>query len=233
MKLKSVILIFLILFSGIFYYHLTNDKSHVKTSEVSRVIDGDTLVLTNGQIIRLKGINTPEKSMPYDIPAKELLIKLVNNKSIQIESHGTGKYGRTLAYLSRDGKSINKEILKQGLATLFYYEKDKNYEEFKEAEKSARLNQLGLWKKSPNADCLKLISLKINEPEKLTIKNNCGKELKVFIKDDATHIYRATLKPDSVFTKKFSHIWNNDGDTLYVSDTKGLLIFYRYGRNNL
>jgi len=228
MKLKSVILIFLILSSGIFYYYLTGEKTPLKTSGVSRVIDGDTLVLTNDQIIRLKGINTPEKSMPYDIPAKELLIKLVDNKSIQIESHGTGRYGRTLAYLSRDGKSINEEILKQGLATLFYYGKDKNYKEFKQAEEFARLNRLGLWKKSPDADCLKLISLKINEPEKLTIKNNCDKELKVFIKDDATHIYRVTLKPNSIFTKKFSHIWNNDGDTLYVSDTKGLLIFYRY-----
>ena len=75
---------------------------------------------------------------------------------------------------------------------------------------------------------IELIKLKTDEPEKLVLQNNCNKEIKIVFKDDATHIYRATINSNSQFTKEFSHIWNDAGDSIYIHDTKGLLIFYRY-----
>ncbi len=228
MRLKSIILIILFITSSIFYYHLTGETTTTETLQVSEIIDGDTIKLINGQTLRLLGINTPEKSMPFCKEATEFLKKLIQNKSIQIESRGVGKYGRTLAYIFIDDKNINKEILAQGFATLYYYEKDNYYAELEQAEEFARLNQKGLWKKSPDANCIELIELKTNEPEKLILQNNCDKKIQLTFKDDATHIYHETLNSNSQFTKEFSHIWNNAGDSIYISDDKGLLVFYRY-----
>jgi micrococcal nuclease len=227
MNKKTIIIITLFIISAIFYYQIT-DPVKTQTSQVSQIIDGDTIKLTTGQTIRLKGINTPEKSQPFYTEAKNYLTNLILNKTIQLETYDTDKYGRTLAHIFLNNKNINEEILKQGLATLYYYEKDQHYEKLKQAEEFARLNQKNLWQKSPDSNCIEIIELKINEPEKLTLQNNCNKILNITFKDDATHIYHATLNPNSIFTQNFSHIWNDEGDTIYIYDTKGLLTFHRY-----
>jgi micrococcal nuclease len=235
MQLKKLILIFLIISSGILYYDLTEPKSSEKTKiNVTRVIDGDTFEDFSGQKYRLKGINTPEKSQDYYEEAKEFLKSLENNSAI-IENNGRDRYGRILAHVFKNNQHINEEILKKGLGTLYYYDKDKYYKNLEKAESSARKNQKGIWKKSPNENCLTLIKLKEKESpkrctnnEQLILENSCNNKIEITFKDDATHIYKETLKSKSTFTKNFSCIFNNDGDSLYVWDEEGLLIFYRY-----
>ncbi len=228
MNYKLIILALLFITSGIFYYNLTGPSIGTETIQVARIIDGDTLEAASGQRVRLIGINTPESSMPFYEEAKDLLKSLVENKSVEIESHGTERYGRTLAYIFIDGKNVNEEILKNGLATLYYYDKDSHYSKLKQAEEFARQNKKGLWAESSNSGCLELVELKIEEPEKLILKNNCEIKLNIILKDDATHIYKETINPNSFLIKNFSHIWNNAGDSVYIRDDKGLLIFYRY-----
>jgi len=228
MNPKPIIITILFITSGIFYYQITDATPTLETYQVSQIVDGDTLDLATGQRVRLKGINTPESSMPFYQEAKTFLQSLTQNQSIEIQSYGTDKYGRILAHLFLNDKNINKEILQQGLATLYYYEHDIHYKEYAKAEEFARLNQKGLWKKSPNTNCIELIELKTDEPELLILQNNCNKELNIIFKDDATHIYKETLSPNSIFTKTFSHIWNTDGDSIYISDEQGLLTFHRY-----
>jgi endonuclease YncB( thermonuclease family) len=227
MRTKTIIITILFVTSAIFYYQIT-DATTIQEHKVTRIIDGDTIKLENGQTIRLKGINTPEKSMPFHTEATNFLTKLVQNKTIQIETYGTDKYGRTLAHIFLDNKNINEQILTQGLATLYYYNPDKHYEKLKQAEEFARLNQKALWQKSPNTNCIEIIEFKTDEPESLTIQNKCNKILEITFKDDATHIYHATLAPNSAFTQNTSHIWNTDGDSIYIRDKKGLLLFHRY-----
>jgi len=228
MNPKPIILIIFFIIFGISYYQISEEVTPIENSQVFRIIDGDTLDLATGQRLRLKGINTPEYSMQYYTEAKDLLQSLTQNKQIQIQDYGIDKYGRTIAHIFIDEKNINAKILQEGLATLYYYEPDTYYEELKQAEEFARINQRGLWKKSPNENCIELIELKTDEPEKLILQNNCNKILDITFKDDATHIYKETLKPKSTFTKTFSHIWNNDGDSIYIRDSEGLLVFYRY-----
>jgi len=133
-----------------------------------------------------------------------------------------------LAYVFVDGRNLNREILEIGLGTLYYYEEDSHYEEFKRAEEFARLNKIGLWKESSNAYCLKIVEFKTDEPEKLVLENSCDYYLDIMYKDDATHIYEATVGARDRYTEEFSHIWNTDGDSIYAYDSEGLLIFYRY-----
>ncbi|NPE26736.1 hypothetical protein HNV12_01895 [Methanococcoides sp. SA1] len=225
--IKKLIILTLFLTSGFLYYNLTLESPDLITAQVTRVIDGDTLELNNQTKVRLLGINTPESNQPYYSEAKQFLSQTLA-QTILLESHGPDKYQRTLGYIFLQDQNINQQILSQGLATLYYYEKDHHYKSLKEAEEQARLMQLGIWKKSPDAHCIKIITFKTSEPEQLTLQNTCNKNLSISYKDDATHIYQATLSPKEIYTKTFSHIWNDEGDTLYIYDSEGLLAFQRY-----
>ena len=234
MNKKRIIVLILVIVSGIFYYNLTEDISYEKQQiQVTRIIDGDTIEDSSGQSYRLLGINTPERNQPYYEEAKQFLLNLIENKTVSIEFKEKDKYSRVLTYIYFQNKQVNSELLKQGLATLYVYEKDENYKELEKAEKYARDNNLNLWKKSEKYGCIKLINLKYNEggerctnQEQLILENSCN-SIQVIIKDDANHIYKETIN-QGLFTKNFSCIWNDEGDSLYVRDEKGLLLFYRY-----
>ncbi|MBM3233966.1 thermonuclease family protein [Candidatus Pacearchaeota archaeon] len=200
------------------------------TINVTRVIDGDTIETEIGKV-RLLGINTPEKKNPGYQEAKDFLVQF-EGKKIELEDRGKDKYQRTLGYLYYQNKLINSEILKFGLATLYVYNKDENYQELEKAEKYAREQEIGLWKKSENYGCIKLTELKYQEQERcknqeqLILQNNC-ENLQVILKDDANHIEKIQLDK-GIFTKNFSCVWNDEGDSLYLRDEQGLILFYRY-----
>lgn len=232
MRWKPLIIIGLVLISFIWYYQITGNTVKLQQSFVSRAIDGDTIVLDNNKHVRLLGINTPEKNQPFHDEAMNYLKSLVENKTVDLEIQGVDKYQRILAYIYKDNQLINKKQLEQGYANLYYYGTDHNYEDMKNAELTARQNQLGLWKKSPNAECISLINLSYldggncNNQEQLILNNNC-QSMQVIIKDDANHIYDETI-PKGIWQKNFSCIWNDAGDTIYIRDNQGLLLFYRY-----
>lgn len=235
MKLKSYILFILLIISGIFYYNLTS-KVIYETQEVFviRVIDGDTFEIENNLKARLKGINTPEKSQLNYQEAKDFLKNLIENQTIEIDIYEKDKYGRLLVYAYKNNQLINQKIIEKGLAHLYYYEKDENYNKLKQAELEARNQNLGIWKKSSDSECLEILKLKFkettrcNNQEQIILQNNCNKKIDFVLKDDATHIYEETIQPQSILTKNFSCIWNNDGDSLYAWDEQGLLMFKRY-----
>ncbi|MFH0837415.1 MAG: thermonuclease family protein [Candidatus Aenigmatarchaeota archaeon] len=68
---------------------------------VTRIIDGDTLVLNTTEKVRLNGINTPETQECYYEEAKERLIELVLNKEVMLERDITDidVYDRLLRYI--------------------------------------------------------------------------------------------------------------------------------------
>ncbi len=74
---------------------------------VKRVIDGDTIQLTNGEIVRLIGVDTPETKHPqkpveyYGKEASAFTKRMVEGKAVRLEydQQRKGKYNRTLAYV--------------------------------------------------------------------------------------------------------------------------------------
>lgn len=232
-RVKQILIIFLIILSGIIYYQLTEINNYdIQTITVSQVVDGDTIKDTNGNTYRLLGINTPEKQEPYYQEAKDYLKNLIEGKQVDIENHGKDKYSRTLAYIYFNNELVNQKQLFIGYANLYYYGTDEKYEKMKNAEQQARENNLGLWKKSNSFGCIKLVSLKYNDndndinQEQMILENSC-KTISIIIKDDANHIYDETLQKGT-WSKNFSHIWNDEGDTLMIRDKEGLILFYRY-----
>jgi len=118
------------------------------TSEamVTKVLDGDTVVVEGGHHIRLLGIDADERGYPCYNPAKELLEDLVLNKRVRLEKDQTDldQYDRCLRYLFLDDVNINLELVKEGQAIARFYPPDVKYqEEVIQAEKEAINNKVG------------------------------------------------------------------------------------------
>ena len=238
MQKKNVILFLVFLLSITLYYlyvdNFTTTSNVIKHENIKviRVLDGDTLELENKEKIRLLGINTPEKKT-FLSNESTAFTKQLENKTVDVEVLEKDKYGRSLGYVFYNSLLINEEILKRGFAHLFVYEEDKYTSRLKSAEQYARENQLGLWKKSPNFGCIALTEFKHTEDgerctnkERIILENFCT-TLQVYLKDDATHDENITLSKGT-FEKNFSCIFNDEGDSLYIWDEKGLLVFQRY-----
>lgn len=127
---------------------------------VVEVVDGDTIdVNIDGEVERLRliGIDTPESVHPskpvecFALEASDKAKEWLMGEMVSLEGDPTqgerGKYGRLLRYVrTQGGLFYNLEIIKQGYAFEYTYSTPYQYQqEFKQAEKYARENELGLW----------------------------------------------------------------------------------------
>lgn len=88
--------------------------------KVARVIDGDTIVLTNGQRVRFLGMNTPESGEKGYEAAKNRLANLVLGKNVDIDFDITTKDStgtRLVGTVKINGKTVNEIMIEEGLAT--------------------------------------------------------------------------------------------------------------------
>lgn len=103
-------------------YEDTNCKVEEK-SVCTKVVDGDTIYLENGDKVRFVGVNTPERGVEGYIASKNFVQKLCLNKEVGIDiddSKHSDKYGRTLGVVIVGGKNVNEMLLKEGLAEVMY-----------------------------------------------------------------------------------------------------------------
>lgn len=93
--------------------------------KVSLAIDGDTVLLSDGRLVRYIGINAPEiahDDKPAEYWGEESHLfnrRLVENKWVRLEYdiEAKDRYGRLLAYVFlRDGTFVNGKLVKQGFA---------------------------------------------------------------------------------------------------------------------
>jgi len=123
------------------------DKKQVR---VTKVIDGDTIVVEGGNHIRFLGIDTDEFGYPCFQPAKDYLEKLILNKTVILEKDKTDKdkYHRYLRHVFFNKENINVKLVKNGLAIAsFFYPDIKYQKQIQQAEKQAQENKKGCkWK---------------------------------------------------------------------------------------
>ena len=102
----------------------SDTECHVEERSVcTKVVDGDTIYLDNGEKVRFVGVNTPERGVEGYIASKNFVQKLCLNKEVGLDiddSKHHDKYGRTLAVVIVDGKNVNEMLLKEGLAEIMY-----------------------------------------------------------------------------------------------------------------
>jgi len=123
---------------------------------VEKVFDGDTILLSTGQRIRLLGINTPEvagrnkEAESGGETAKNWLNQRLAGKKIRLEYdvEKQDKYHRTLAYVfTEDKQHINLELVRLGLATVNIYPPNLKYvDTLLSAQDEAEQAGLGIWR---------------------------------------------------------------------------------------
>jgi micrococcal nuclease len=131
---------------------LSDLNSNFSYAKVTRVIDGDTIVIDSGQKIRYIGMNTPEveTSECFATVASEINKNLVLGKTVKLEKDvsETDKYGRLLRYVYVDDVFIDDYLVKNGYAKVMTLPPDTKYEdEFLGSQKYAKESNLGLWGK--------------------------------------------------------------------------------------
>lgn len=144
--------------------HFGNCLAAILAGRVSRVLDGDTIVVIDDLLarhtVRLSGIDAPEKGQPYSARARDFLAKLVLNRQVRIEWYKSDRYGRLVGNVyAPDGLSCRASacasidtglaLISAGLAWWYRQyakeqsERDRNA--YEQAQGSARKSAIGLW----------------------------------------------------------------------------------------
>ncbi|NVL28883.1 thermonuclease family protein [Pseudomonas syringae pv. actinidiae] len=130
-------------------------------AHVQRVVDGDTLRLTDGRNVRMIGLNTPEtgkkgrSAEPFAEAAKKQFASTGGQKrragQPACRSAGQGHYGRTLANVyGRDGDNLEAQLLSEGLGYLVAVAPNVALVDCQQsAEREARQARRGVWRNSP------------------------------------------------------------------------------------
>lgn len=121
---------------------------------VSRVIDGDTIVLDGDIVVRYLGIDAPEisdtstKGGCLAQESKSRNIALVDGKMVSLEYSGekTDSFGRLLAYVSTGGILVNQQLIREGFGYAYNFNHPHPKEgAFSSAQESARKEKIGIW----------------------------------------------------------------------------------------
>jgi endonuclease YncB( thermonuclease family) len=117
------------------------------TARVIGVTDGDTLTvhrLGQPEVIRLRGIDAPERGQAYGERAKQHAATLAFGQVVAVEAAGRDRYGRLLAEVRLpNGQSLNQELVHAGYAWWFRrYSADRTLARL---EAEARTGRRGLW----------------------------------------------------------------------------------------
>ena len=111
------------------------------------IIDGDTFRLSNGETVRLIGIDAPELSQPGGEESREYLAHLILNKGVTLEKgyEDRDKYSRLLRFVYIGNTCVNEEMIRQGYAEARYSTGDPIREYYIQLEIEAETAKAGLW----------------------------------------------------------------------------------------
>ena len=115
---------------------------------VQRVIDGDTVVLADGERVRYIGMDTPERGEPFFDEATEFNRRLVEGRRVRLMKDESDKdrFGRLLRYALAGDILINAELVREGLAEAKRYEPDVKFADcFDGLMQEARDGKRGMW----------------------------------------------------------------------------------------
>lgn len=121
---------------------------------VSRVIDGDTVQLSGGELVRYLLVDTPEvrgtQSECFAERAFDANRSLVEQRRVELrydDAACTDRFGRLLAHVSVAGREVNSLLVERGYACVMHVPPggDARVQEFRALETKARASGLGLW----------------------------------------------------------------------------------------
>lgn len=96
------------------YFLVPKEAAMVRKETVTRVIDGDTFeTASRKHPIRLANVDAPEKREPGGSKATQDLRSLIQGKKVTVDTIARDGYGRSVARVKADGKSVNRAMNKK------------------------------------------------------------------------------------------------------------------------
>lgn len=145
-KLKTAILALLLVSLSAF--------AEPYSARVIGIKDGDTITVLDASktqhVIRLMGIDAPEKKQAYGSKAKETLSDLIYGQDVLVDTKKLDRYGREIGKITVAGRDANLAMISAGMAWHYkQYEREQlvlDRVTYAEAEIDARRDRLGLWR---------------------------------------------------------------------------------------
>jgi endonuclease YncB( thermonuclease family) len=117
------------------------------------VHDGDTITVLDSSnanhVIRLQGIDAPEKGQPFGSKSKQVLSEAVFDRVVTVEWSKHDRYKRIVGKVTLDGLDMCLEQINAGMAWHYKYYQDEQSPEdrvlYANAESAARSARVGFW----------------------------------------------------------------------------------------
>jgi micrococcal nuclease len=129
------------------------DSAIARKAVVERVVDGDTLVMREGERVRLVQIDAPEVGECFSSVSTRELTRLLppGSRPVLQEDPRLDRvdvYGRLLRYAKVKGMTVNVELVRRGAAAPYFVENDRGRHAaaLLAAVKSARRAKRGMWR---------------------------------------------------------------------------------------
>jgi endonuclease YncB( thermonuclease family) len=178
---------------------------HVFVQGTARVIDGDTLDVA-GERVRLFGIDAPELQQTCGrsrfgnwscgVSAKRELKALTAGRRVVCLNRGRDRYQRILALCYANGREINAELVRRGLAWAFV----KYATDYVDREAEARRSALGIWQ-GPAQPAWRYretrwMSANKKAPSGCPIKGNITRQGKIYHTPWSPWYHKTRIEPD-------------------------------------
>ena len=149
--------------SLIFYLALVPVLTMGNTLVIKTVHSGDCIEFDSGYTVRLTGITTPDTSMPVGYQVYDFVKRTLEGRTVKVFTYTTNNLATGIVY-GDDGLSfaqiiygpeknskewstnLNEFLLKKGWAQVNEQFLPDELRHFKELEKKARNQKLGIWK---------------------------------------------------------------------------------------
>ena len=138
-----------------------------KKGIIIAVYDGDTYTLSDGNKIRLRGVNTPELRPKEDfgIEARDEAARMLLQKKVTLQYGAVTKdgYGRLIASVESEAGDIGTHLLKKGYGHLFLIPPESvDLPTMLKAQEEAQENKRGLWSNDRYGSTLHITSFHAN-----------------------------------------------------------------------
>ncbi|MBI4174529.1 MAG: thermonuclease family protein [Candidatus Aenigmarchaeota archaeon] len=151
-RLPILFVVLLLIAYTVNSYVESSSLSRLEETYVTKVVDGDTIVIAGGQRVRLLSIDARERGKSCYDEAKKRMEELVLLKNVTIErdKENEDQYDRLLRYVYVGDTMVNLQMVYDGLAVAYIYEPNEKYrDDFLEAEQAARQENGCVWANLP------------------------------------------------------------------------------------
>lgn len=194
---------------NLYFYQKTQNTSYSPDGvTVIAVLDGDTIVLEGDVRVRLRDVDAPELEFCGGEESKELLEKLVKDKSVVIKEKISDQWGRPMGLIYQGNTLVNAEMLEKGWVR-YHHDQGSVAKELKEIADKAKSEELGIYSKCMQKENLENPSCNIkgnidkNSDNRLYYLPGCAQYNFTIVEKDLGEEWFCTEKEaiDAGFTK--------------------------------